>query len=276
MRATSNDKGWLLSEAGVVQGLALGFDFCAEHEWGVKPLKLLFGLDDKRRLGLAGRKIEQLPAGCFVYAEYQRKPRDKRRKPEPCALLAVSARGFEPDEFTVGRGKGSNDFYSDLGDSWHKPERDNLACAWGDSEFLVRARGEENIARLQELRDAFQKLDIALGGVQCMGWQRAGGLVFVIASRVPAEEWANVEAKDLDQEALIKAWTETGIEERLRKAGRNWYALSPRWANDEKTSIVAWLNPTEQAKFSYGWFGIEDLDAWARGEGPIMQVKKKA
>ena len=71
----------------------------------------------------------------------------------------------------------------------------------------------------------------------------------------------------------------TGIEEVLKKAGKRYYALSPRWAasikgtkNGEvetKYGVVFWLNPCDQYKNNYGHFTVEELQQWAKGEGPI-------
>jgi len=37
--------------------------------------------------------------------------------------------------------------------------------------------------------------------------------------------------------------------------------------------VVFWLNPTEQHKYNFGWFNIEDLTDWASDKGKIIMVK---
>lgn len=57
------------------------------------------------------------------------------------------------------------------------------------------------------------------------------------------------------------------IQDRLRAAGRDWFALRPveggKWL----------LNPCEQDKYAFGCFTLADLEAWVDDKGPIV-IKK--
>jgi len=46
MRKGSLDLAIYKDENGNLQGVSLGFDFCAEHEWGIKTLRNKLGMDD--------------------------------------------------------------------------------------------------------------------------------------------------------------------------------------------------------------------------------------
>ena len=78
----------------------------------------------------------------------------------------------------------------------------------------------------------------------------------------------------LDHIALQKASDEIGIHDKLRKAGKEFFALSPRWAKDVRTSktaypVVYWLNPMHQNIYNYGYFTVEELEQWIDDCGPI-------
>ena len=79
MRNATSNMGFVFSNTGKVQGLALGYDFCAEHEHGVSVLRQKFGIPYPTHAGweshqswyskakdiqpgLASRKITQLPS----------------------------------------------------------------------------------------------------------------------------------------------------------------------------------------------------------------------
>ena len=73
------------------------------------------------------------------------------------------------------------------------------------------------------------------------------------------------------------------IEKRLKKAGKSWFALSPKKLNKEdmekhktKFSVIFWLNPTEQRIVNYGWFTVEELRMWIKGKGPIVKQDEVA
>ena len=60
----------MVSPEGKLVGASLGVDGCAEHEWGIGPLREQFGVtieaDDRSVLGIDRRKITRRPAGLEV------------------------------------------------------------------------------------------------------------------------------------------------------------------------------------------------------------------
>ena len=79
---------------------------------------------------------------------------------------------------------------------------------------------------------------------------------------------------DEDYFRLITVASETGIYKILKDAGKRFFALSPKWKDDNKEEVVFWLNPIEQHIYNYGWFTVEDLKLWAKNEGPVMMEKR--
>jgi len=55
----------------------------------------------------------------------------------------------------------------------------------------------------------------------------------------------------------------------LSDQGKEWYSLE-RWQYMDG-EIRFWLNPKDQDLYHTGWFSIDDLIAWARDAGSIMQ-----
>jgi len=257
MRRASHDTQWLKDETGSAVGLALGYDFCAEHEWGIKRLKEDFGVPvTATPMGLIDRKITQVPEGFLVYKNFTAKPYDKRPYDSMDKAIERTIENFK--------------FYDYKDD----PKLD-LIGAWDESTFAVIVRGEENITWLYNIYRAFLGQDI-LFGTGKGGFLRSHGLTFVIDSLVSDEERAAVLAADEDHKRLLDAAKATGIEERLKKAGKRYYALSPRFWDDTRTEVSFWLNPMDQHLNNYGWFSVADLDAWIAGKGPIPKEKPDA
>lgn len=264
MRRATHDTKWYLGENGELIGITLGFDFCGEHEDGVDPLMRIFGMPDKTPIGLDDRRIRQVPES-LSFARFTHQPSDKRRKAYPCAALALHAQDLEAI-----RNGHLLTFYSEPHEEWYD-SRDDLACAWSRDNFAILARGEENIPRLAELFQAFQRLDILFGSVRAVSFIDRAGLTFILDSRISDETREQVLEADLDHQRLHEAARATGIEKRLRDAGRRWYALSPAWADESKTTVRFWLNPVDQHLYSANWYTVEELERWAEGTGPVMK-----
>jgi hypothetical protein len=160
----------------------------------------------------------------------------------------------------------------------------NMVCAWDSSSFGVcLPKKHKNI--LSEMYDVFQHRDIAIwvgGG----GVFQNGGLMLAIVSNVDEKHKKEMLEVDLNYKGLIKAAKDTGIEEKLIKAGKRWYALNPKWKSEfeggkspngskSKYNVVFWLNPMQQDINDSGWFTVEELELWVDSKGPILKKKGK-
>ena len=148
-----------------------------------------------------------------------------------------------------------------------------MTSSWAESGFIIHAIGPENKRLLSEIATAYENMDLAigLGGMTVFG---GGGLNLVIASRMPQPSLDRLYEMDLSSKNLADAFAATGIEKTLREAGKRYFALSPRWANEEETEIHFWLNPQDQQNVNYGWFTLDNLKAWANNTGPILKSWK--
>lgn len=268
---------WLKIDGKLI-GVNLGADYCAEHEWGIGALKGLFGIDGATPRSSREKPKFTKPAGlprrmiskhdCVRFYQHGKK----------AVLLGMSAWRLEQfDEAIAKHGKAKalkDNLPQDL-TPWQGVE---FRTAWSDDDFGIYGEGE-HVEHMAELAKAFLTNNIALwiGGVQFPPFEN-GGLVIAIADRAPAEGMKLLEEGDLDQERLAAASAKTGIIERLKKAGKGYFACSPKWFDGfkpmgevKKTAhpVIYWLNPMEQDENNFGWFTVEDLDQWIQGTGPI-------
>lgn len=242
----ARDNGILKTEAGKVIGLNLGADYCAEHEWGIKGLRSAFQIPDKG-YGLVKRSITTTPKN-VVFLD------DKKQ-----TVLIVGAYLYE--------GKVDlKSHYLDRGTY----DKDELMTAWDEKSFGINAAKDEDRETVRAIYKAIQEnnLSIWLGGG---GVFQNAGLVLALRSEIPADKAQSLIDADKDREALEAAAQATGIHAKLEKAGKRYYALSPRWADDKKSSLIFWLNPQEQRDNAFGWFTVADLELWAQNKGPVIE-----
>lgn len=271
MRGSWQEKGWLFDPVGKLVGLRLGAGGCAEHEMGVRPLSAALGIPVKEYpIGIPDRTSTICPKE-LTLIEYLHKPRDKRRKGVPAAVLFYVP-GLQSEGRTLEERLHSCElsFTSEEGDRWHD-ERSDVVCAWSHGEFGINVRGAENIARLKELHEAFLHLDIALGQPTARGFLR-NGLSFAIASHIPLDDAINIIDADRAHRRLQEAVKASGIRELLTAAGKRWHALSPDWYDrDKEEGLLFFLNPFEQRSYRSGWFSLEQLKQWAENKGLVLK-----
>lgn len=229
-------------------GVNLGSDYCAEHEWGTNKIKLKFGINGSL-LGIDGRKVSKVPNNLAWIENYRlmKNPRDNRLW---CGIYF---------DYDIEKPYVNAVSYDDKCD---------LISAWDGSSFAVISCNQQNVKLLKQLYNAFQNNDVLmwLGGG---GVFKNCGLCFGIASKFPkqiADEWM---CKDIENNKLMSEFKSTGIEDKLNAADKRYFALKPH--RDANGSLKFWLNPVEQNKYNFGWFNLEDLEAWAQGKGPIIK-----
>lgn len=254
MRRTFNDKQFII-ENNILLGVCLGYDHCAEHEWGIKGIQRKFGLNgsnDMSKFGIEKRIITKIPENLH-FTNYT------SNKNKMSGLLFTNLWGDEkPSKYlkkNVEIGGG-------------------ISAAWDESSFGI-VTDKENSKYLEEIYEAIQKKDvtISLKG----NWNPFGGsgLCIMIASRLPKEVIQKVYDSDKDYYNLQETSKLTGIYNKLAEAGKKYFARSPRWKKnmngdfETKYDVVFWLNPQEQHKNNSGWYTVEDLEMWIEGKGPI-------
>lgn len=254
MKPARRDVEWIESEDDDFVGVNLGWDFTAEHEWGIEDLRTGLRRADEG-IGLDRRTLH---------------PTDKDRSRVYMAWdddAGYGRFGFPARKAKSVPWRYAADF-ADIG----------IAPYWSKSGFCILYK-EDAQDRIRELHKALwqENLCLFLSGKSLETPLSNRGLVLAIKDRVPPNKASAMKDADMKTEALRKAHEATGIEERLEEAGRGTLALSPRFVHDAPVDrdteheVVYWLNPRDQQANEAGWYTVEELEAWARGEGPVIK-----
>lgn len=255
-------------------GINLGADYTAEHEFGLEDLKRDFGFGDKdaiskKNIGLKARTMTVLPEG-LVFKKIGKKT------------------------YLIYGGCWTSDCIKRNGNKYFTEQRElrlygesTLATAWSGNDFGILVNTPDGRIYLKELYKAFLNKDVAFmfDGSNPV---KNPGLCLCIASKLPKQIDEDFKAADLDKIKLTKAVAKSGIEKFLQAASTQagvaerwsqpytYFALSPRWMPKEgslkkesRYPLLFWLNPMQQKENNCGWFTVEELMAWTRGEGPI-------
>lgn len=235
---------WIRDEDGKVYGVSLGYSPAVEHETGIFMMRKAFGVAKAvvegglPEFGIGARTIKTNPA---VYFE-------------------------SGDNALIGYTSGNSDYLK----TYLKDHNSEFAGYWSENSFCLVSSDK---AALQLIWRAFNALDVAMftGNYEPDG---GAGLNIVIASRVPDQVKVDMRNKDESAYELGEAFRTTGIEDKLRAAEKHYYAIRPQWTDDTKTEMKFWINPYDQQKYNHGWYTMEDLEAWMRGEGPIIKKEE--
>jgi hypothetical protein len=244
-------------------GIALGYDYCAEHESGIDDLKKSLGIrfGDFNFLGIEGRLITKIPDSLkIVKLKYKNK---------------IWHNLF---------------FHPYMTTPYHNsPICENLledfGTAWNSKSFGITLKGSKNpkIKYIQELYEAI----INKNAIFCFinkNEKNPFGRSYpflAIADRLENDFIENMYNYDLNLKKLKEDSDKTGIEDYLKKLGKGYFSLYPSWAIDfEKSidgrilkteySVVYFLNSNNIQKYKSGWFTVEELKMWAHDVGPVM------
>lgn len=281
MKRGRNGSIWK-SDSGEVIALNLGADHTAEHEWGIKNMEFLLGIKGLEipkplKITTAEKIVEfinpkkSIPLG--IDSRTQTKEVFVAHNLDTKGAKGISGYGKGKKKhtlwgFTLKSFYYNFDFNETYKNEYYSPENEDLIGYWDSSDFAVLLEDKE-IA--QEFVNAFSRKDIAVW-VGASGPFRNGGLIIAIASRLPEDFRHEMEESDKDRVELHRAAAKTGIHRKLRKADKGYYALSPRWSDDDKTEVVFWLNPYDQRNNNFGWYSVKDLEDWIKGKGKIPKA----
>jgi hypothetical protein len=236
-------------------GICLGAESCTEHESGCQPLERAFGIPEaltRDNLGLAARSVSIVPKELMY-----------------CRFGTVSYLVYSREVW-----RWSEKYLNAVDPFLHlvRPQVGHaVSGAWDEDSFIIRIPDDKD-DMLKQLFDALRANDaviFVIGGT----WVGVG-LHIGIKSRVPVEVARDCEKADKKYLDLKDAVAASGIKERLKAAGKEYYGLKPRWIDDAQTGFKLFLCPKDQQRYEMNWFTVADLDAWIRDEGPVL--KKQA
>jgi len=258
-------------EKGILLGINLGSDFTSEHEHGINGIKNSFKItNDDDILGIEKRMIKICPEEIIYNNDYELNGKHY-------VLLLL----LEPWS-----ARHSFEIISNLLSHELRPIHSNsdLICAWDSKTFGILVSDRYKV-ELEALYTAFKNKDISIriGALEYIQSEANisgfyyrprldnGGLEFLIVSKLPSEIIDSFYTNDLSNMNLQKEVKATGIHDILKKAGKEYHVLSPKWENENKKEIIFWLNPFHQDIYNFGWYTIKDLKEWANNKGKVIK-----
>lgn len=248
-------------------GVALGYDFCAQHEWGFegiqKNLDIKCGNPDY--LGIEGRIIRKIPLNLSFF--------ESKYKNNIYTNLVYKYDYISFNSENNSRPPVASKFFSDF------------VTAWDSESFGISVRGKRNkkVKDLELLYKAIQDKKAAFCFVNKNSKNPFGRSypLLCIVDRLDASFLQEIYEYDLNLKKLKEASDETGIEDYLKLNNKTYFKLSPAWAdyitetNDKrvlktKFSVIYFLESNNSKLYKSGWFTVEDLKMWAHDVGPIM------
>lgn len=260
--------------------LCFGKDGCAEHEWGIAPLerKLAVPLaNDRRLVGVEARAILNTSSVVIIEGTTPKilaSGRDPAIAPQP--VMAIHLAPTTPYE---GQGEGTGPLRLSLNKGQTKAflERhkvnlryhlDRPMSMWDEREAFFLVSGEAAVAAMANVLKGFEEEQgMSLSSRATGVFNSGGGICLSRLSAISEESKAAVKKVDEDHWELIDRVAASGIEEKLKAAGRKYYALSPRILDANTGELAFWLNPSEQKVHHYGWVSLSDLEGWATVAG---------
>lgn len=270
MRRASNNKSFII-ENEVFYGVSLGWDFCAEHEWGIKGMRRHFGIDTNK-VGFEGRKITK---GNVLF----------KKGKDLCVLTSQEPYGLK-ENYTA----------KDLLGYDIKAMYQDFETAWDENDFCIATKNKEEFKYLEELNEAFKNKNIIITFLKSeLPAFSNSALSILIADKLPEEakqEMYNVDKKSIDLVEYEKKIGVTSLKQKTRgngyKGDKYFLACSPRWIDYEnpenrekrkkeygtKYDIIFWVNYSDDDD-NFGWYNAEDIIKWLSTPGLKLKSLNK-
>lgn len=283
-----------------ILGVSLGYDFCAEHEWGINGLKLSLGIvgtEKKRNAGVKGRMItnyDNIIHGkhdvwhkTSNYDSYQTKPAKGKSEKKEFYFVETKRFAWYGSEDEIEKRLKDDRFREygfEMAGKYFKEKPDDkkkeVVSMWDGNDFRIITTNKE---LYDVLVKAIEKKTLFLGLFGRNNPFANNSLILSDADFIPQETKDMMKEADID---LIKLTAYSNkikkkIDKKLKKSGKEYFALSPRWIDKEeqkkrgtKYKVHYWLNPRDQQNNNSGWYTVEELYQWAKNEGPVVEVEE--
>lgn len=292
MRRASQDYAFIIQN-GVFIGIALGHDFCAEHEWGIKDLRRIFGIPEgsKKNMGIASRIITACPPLVF---------KEGITKKVKHAILYTTNKYYNEEQrqhipYEL------NDYVKTIqwNLKWNEerkitPKTDALITAWNSGSFGVAVYGNQETEYLKDLHEQILNLNLAILTTKFEAF-RGSSLCLLITDRIPQSTLDSIYKSDKECYDLIDYEESIGMTDIKNKFGnKNGYhgekyfmACSPKWLDYEDSmtrdaikkeintqyDIRYWINYSDNDN-NYGWYTVEEIREWLTGDKKLVQIRK--
>lgn len=272
-RSQTQDNRILRTQYGHIYGVYLAADYVGQHEGGVTRLHRRFGAAGGDA-DMDGHRATWDMSDRVHLTRFQNERREGRKcirdeglalstMPERDGWLAALLRRYEEADAVIG--------------------------AWDDGDFAFAGYGEEGFEVVRTIHQAILDQDVALwhGGGDRNPFSR-GGLAIARHSLIPEEFVGKFDMEQDERRRLAAAAKETGIGDRILGSMSQtpfslspYFALSPTWTHENRRKdtahpVMFWLNPTNVRRDNHGYFTVEELDQWIKGEGPVPKKAELA
>jgi len=279
MRRAYNDYGFLMDENDVFMGISLGYDFTAEHEWGIKDIRRDLGIPEltRRNVGIKSRTVTSKNIKEFMYFGTNKEygflimARYYGSVPRQNARYSLETRVTNDTPWLHPELKNYKQEIESHTNPKYGDPKDPLITAWSGSDFGVVVKGEQEKKWLFELYEAF------VDNKACITPMRLSpnafgnsSLSLVINDRLPALLLQQM--KEADKESLDLEWIQNKLKlrERLKKTGKfGDYSLHycgvkfseynpshSKRKNCRKDNLSVWTNSSDY----YGWNTLDEIE----------------
>jgi hypothetical protein len=310
MRKAFSSYGILMDEDKFI-GISLGYDFCAEHEWGIDDLKRKFGIPEpsKKNMGIASRTITKCPKS-LVFREES----DKNGKYAVLLTAYEDWNGVIREELPRDLANYKEDFKWRFREEKkfrttnsgkkvpikpdpNKKKEEPVFTAWDGGSFGVAVMGEKEVGYLRELYDAFQKNNVSIARINMDGVNpfSNASLSLLITDRLPKfatdgfmyADKKSYDLYDYEEKIGMKKLKETKGNKNGHGNLHYFMACSPRWIDYDdaenrekrkaemktKYDIQYWINYSDDDN-NYGWYIVEEIMQWLNGTTHLAEIRK--
>jgi hypothetical protein len=284
MRRAYNNVDFIEDDKNAFIGISLGYDFCAEHEWGIKGIKYGLKMSDElnpKNFGLTFRTINRFDEEKFVFFKHEKKIKNKVYY-FACLIFHSYIQEYNQDNLP----HDLKDYLEIMiPNKWDKDGK-KIITAWDEKGFAIIVRDENNVKHLEELFQSFKTKDICIGLFGGGVFQNAH-LTIAIKSRMPKEINEHLKKHDLESYEILKI--KAKWEEKVKKSGKSYNdytCISPKFFNfynkekekelmkkyNTKYNFHIWINASND---NYGWYTGEQVKKWMKSKEQIGKFKEK-
>lgn len=267
MKQGLSDSGILYDEKGNISCISLGWDFTAEHEWGIDSLKRKFGIDFQH---FSSKDLSKINFFNRIFAKRKINFAAKKSNSVP----EIQKGSFLEDRktwyyiTTLYSYKEKTNFKEKYGHYLHQCKRTDkkIIGYWNESDFLMLTTEK---AAYDYVADAIKNKQLVLTLSGSENPFSNAGLCLIDYRNIPAEKIKKFDAESEEIFDKNAKAADTGIYQLLEESGKKFTSLSYKASIDK-----FWLNPFPQDKYSAGWYSLEELKLWAKNEGPVLYKNK--
>lgn len=288
-----------------IAAIILEGDYCAQHEWGIKPIqaylqipRLEFGKEHIPRDYKGPWGMDRIIAKPLEDPDHILLTKIKETKANlGLTDLIFSAHGTPretPHKLERNKKRYEEDKAKDLDhhkkcypNSEPQPYTEDRRARWDEAGFQITTTDPELGDFLQQIHAGLlgkpdsHPVTVWIGGSGNNPFGR-GGLCLGLPHLIDQEGKDTMVEEEQRIANLHWMAKDTGIPALI--PSNKYHALSPsktlksRVGNipiETKHPVMFFLNPREQKDNNYGWFTVEELEAWTRGEGPIPKTEEQ-